>query len=386
MRFFLLAALALTISTTAARAQGPCAGVDISTYAPEIRVDLHDAHQWDAGDTATPTYTQVADQDGNARFEYLDVGDYVVLASLNDYHATPARFSCLSATRSRLHLDVRRVPSTAATRSPDCPRLHEAETAEHVRCAIDAGADVNAPVPNEGGATPLHIAAGWDRAEVVRALLDAGAEMEARDEGGMTPLLSAADGPGTEALRLLLNAGADPLVTATDFEGNGAMHYAVRVENAEAIQFLTEAGVPVDQRAGEGMTALMQAVGYGGRSLETVRLLLRLGASVIATDDSGDTPLHWTARWDGTDAARILLEAGADPNAVAERFGYTPLHTAFLFSTEAALVPLLLEAGADPRAVTADGRTVLDTAEEMADSEYADQAAARAVLQSALAE
>ncbi|MEM1054582.1 MAG: ankyrin repeat domain-containing protein [Bacteroidota bacterium] len=292
----------------------------------------------------------------------------------------------LSLSLSVLALFIGAAGALAQAPCEEAPPLHEAETAEHVRCALAEGADVNAPVPNEGGATPLHIAAGWDRAEVVRALLDAGAEIEVRDESGMTPFLSASDGQGIEALRLLLAAGADPLVTATDFEGNGAMHYAVRVENAEAIQFLTEAGVPVDQRAGDGMTALMQAVGYGGRSMETVRLLLRLGASVSATDDGGDTPLHWTARWDGAEAARILLEEGADPNAVAERFGYTPLHTAFLFSTDAALVPVLLEAGADPRAVTADGRTVLDTAEEVADSEYTDHADARAILRTALDE
>lgn len=279
--------------------------------------------------------------------------------------------------------------SAAGARAQACdePRsLADLETAAHVRCAMEAGADIHAPVPDHDGQTPLHIAAGWERPEAVQTLIDAGAALDARDESGRTPLHAAADSPGAESLRLLLAAGADPFALADDFEGNGAMHYAVRAENSEAIAALLDAGVPIDQRASDGMTPLMQAAGYGGRSLETLRLVLGHGASVDARDENGDTPLHWTARWDHTDAARLLLERGADPNAATGSLGYTPLHTAFLFSTEAALVPVLLDAGADPRAETGDGRSVLDTAEEVADSEYTDQAAALDALRAALAE
>ena len=270
---------------------------------------------------------------------------------------------------------------------PALHRLAEQAAPEAVQALLDAGAD---PGARDGeDATALHAAAAADRAGTVHVLLAAGAEVDARNGSGETPLLRAAGSGGTAALTALVEAGADLEARDSTFTANAAMHHAARAESPAAMRVLAEAGADVDQRAGEdgdAMTALMQAAGFGARGPETIRTLLDLGASVTATDSGGGTALHWAARWDNAETARLLLASGADPDAVSSQFGYTPLHTAFLFSTEAALVPVLLRAGADPRAVTADGRTVLQTAEEMVDSEYADQAAALAALRRALGE
>lgn len=62
------------------------------------------------------------------------------------------------------------------------------------------------------------------------------------------------------------------------------------------------------------------------------------------------------------DVARLLLDAGADPDA-RQASGWTPLHSA-AHNGNLELVELLLARGADPGAANDDGATVLSMAEE----------------------
>ncbi|MGA2764667.1 MAG: ankyrin repeat domain-containing protein [Spirochaetia bacterium] len=81
-------------------------------------------------------------------------------------------------------------------------------TPQDVQAAIDKGADANA---RSGGRTPLIVAATSNKhPEVITALLEAGADMEARDPYDSTALLWAAiNGQNSEVIVVLLNAGAD---------------------------------------------------------------------------------------------------------------------------------------------------------------------------------
>ncbi|KAJ1475513.1 ankyrin repeat protein, partial [Baffinella frigidus] len=80
------------------------------------------------------------------------------------------------------------------------------ETAE-VQRLIALGADVSAK-PFSTGATPLHTASENGREEVVKVLLDAGADVEAKTTVGATPLYVAASNGHAGVVRILLNAGA----------------------------------------------------------------------------------------------------------------------------------------------------------------------------------
>ena len=93
-------------------------------------------------------------------------------------------------------------------------------TPEGVRAALDAGADVEAR--NKWGFTPLVLAAEYNsNPEVVQALLDAGADLKARDADGNTPLMLAArENSNPEIVQVLLDAGAD--ATAKNGEGKTA--------------------------------------------------------------------------------------------------------------------------------------------------------------------
>jgi hypothetical protein len=84
---------------------------------------------------------------------------------------------------------------------------------------IDAGADVNTKtgiyIDGSGGITPLHRAT--DRPHLVKALLAHGADPNTRHDGGITPLHWAVQVPQLESARLLIDAGAD--VNAKDRQG-----------------------------------------------------------------------------------------------------------------------------------------------------------------------
>ncbi|HSC48642.1 MAG TPA: ankyrin repeat domain-containing protein [Gaiellaceae bacterium] len=109
----------------------------------------------------------------------------------------------------------------------------------------------------------------------------------------------------------------------------------------------------------DGFTALHLAV--FGRQEEAARVLLDAGAdpNVLATSELARVPPLGTAAFvRSVPLARLLLDRGADPNGRGEG-GFTALHTAAQNADEA-LEELLVRRGADPSAATDDGRTPAD--------------------------
>jgi uncharacterized protein len=114
--------------------------------------------------------------------------------------------------------------------------------------------------------------------------------------------------------------------------------------------------------APDGFTALHFAAFFG--QPEAARLLLERGADAgfTARNDMRVQPLHSAAAVDQTEIARMLLDAGADPNETQEG-GFVPLHAAAQ-NGNAELVELLLAHGADRGLATGDGRTSAQIARE----------------------
>ena len=111
----------------------------------------------------------------------------------------------------------------------------------------------------------------------------------------------------------------------------------------------------------DGFTLLHLACFAGGAA--TTRLLVERGADLEALSTASFAkvrPLGTAAFARDHESARVLLEAGADPNGPGEG-GYKPLHTAAQ-NGDVELIRLLLEHGADPGAAASDGRTPADLA------------------------
>lgn len=209
--------------------------------------------------------------------------------------------------------------------------------ADLVRLLIDAGADVYTTDSAAGG-TALHKAVQGGDLETVKVLVEAGAFIDAVSvTTGHTPLLDAFWYKHPDIVGYLLdrNAGLN-LSTHYGFSMRDHFEYAINVntlgrEKLLAAEALLKRRIEADERAVERQK-LMAATAAG--DLIGVQVLLANGAEVDARypvlNGFNDlhTPLLVASRDGHTEIVRALIAAGADVNATEPTFGAVPLHKA----------------------------------------------------------
>ncbi|HEY2380499.1 MAG TPA: ankyrin repeat domain-containing protein [Terriglobia bacterium] len=250
------------------------------------------------------------------------------------------------------------------------------------------------------GTRPLHWAVRADELEVATLLLRAGADPNAETRLGVTPLYLAAQNGDPEMVRALLSAGANAnqIDRAT---GESILMVAIRAGAAGSVQaLLSSSANPNAAEPQLRLTPLMLAADTG--NAEIVRALLARGADVHARTRTGATPepklpcidkagcgshgvgiirgglpdqgyrapipgdmtpLMYAAREGHLDAAKALIEAGADVNAV-DKNAITPLFMA-ISNNRIEMARMLIDRGANINAVDWYGRTPLFAAIEM---------------------
>jgi ankyrin repeat protein len=178
--------------------------------------------------------------------------------------------------------------------------LSIAVTAENLPLAsllISNKANVDARVywrasPEAGEETPLMpligLAVRQGSIELMKLLLDSGANPAQPDQNGSTPLMLAAANGVTPATKLLLDRGVNPN-QATENSGWTALHAAANSAPVELIRLLVARGADLNARTKEGATPLFQAVS-GNRSA-AVKALLELGADPNIATTHGLTAL-----------------------------------------------------------------------------------------------
>jgi ankyrin repeat protein len=138
------------------------------------------------------------------------------------------------------------------------------------------GADVNAEkVKGFEGRPPLFHAATYGYLDIARKLIDKGAKINAGEHsGGGTPLMTAALNGSAPMVALLLQAGAN--VNARDSAGSTALTEAVRKGDAEVLALLLNAGADPGVPMGDGRAPVCYARALGYKQVE--QLLISDGA------------------------------------------------------------------------------------------------------------
>ncbi|KAH0489354.1 hypothetical protein TgHK011_009786 [Trichoderma gracile] len=243
-----------------------------------------------------------------------------------------------------------------------------------VRILLDAGADVNAkPTEHYQKGSALQAAAAEGHSGIVEMLLAAGVDVDAvwpTINQGRTALHNAAENGHPDIVGKLLYAGADVNAQPTTYYGQTALRAAARHGHHDVVERLLAAGADVNAKGptfNRGNTALQDAVLNG--HLQVVESLLNAGADVNAFLDwiESQTPLQAAAMSGDLGVLERLLDAGADVNAKHScGYGITALEAAAT-REHTSVVSRLLAAGAeiDPKwAASHNGQSAVHCAAE----------------------
>ncbi len=274
------------------------------------------------------------------------------------------------------------------SRDKDGNYSHALDTDRYViEMLIASGGDINTIA--RAGATTLIIAAGAGRIDLVRFLLENGANVNSRSNIEETALVAAANRLGDSNIgfhdvnimgmdkdnvaELLVTSGGD--VNASNNMGDTPLILAATYGRVDLVRFLLKNGAKVNHRNKSGDTALTAAASLRGYYFasdtdkdKVVEALVAAGGDINTRDDNDDTPLIIASREGKVGLVRILLESGADMN-LRNKSGQTALMAAALPSgspgvneNKAKAIKLFGLAKADINAKDNEGNTVLISA------------------------
>jgi ankyrin repeat protein len=247
----------------------------------------------------------------------------------NEYGATPLSLACSNGNAAMVEklLNAGANPN-AALLSGETPLMTAVHTGslDVVNLLLAHQADVNAKEPQRGQ-TALMWAVAEKRPEITRALVAHGADLRARSKSGFTPLLYAADRNDLDSARILVEAGAD-VNEATADRVTPLLLASARAAEGLALFLLEKGADPNASDSKEGYTPLHHAASHRNMA-SVVKALLSQGASPNARlvkapprprefgtqggiNMLGSTPLLLAAANGNGDAIHVLVEGRAD--------------------------------------------------------------------------
>ncbi len=267
-------------------------------------------------------------------------------------------------------LELRFHPDDCTRNSSPLSYAIDAGNAEIVRMLLDAGADPSFGGPYWCGfpfGTPLHSAASDGHAEIVKLLLERGADVNATNEDhyGIMPLHEAILKGHADCVRLLLQYGADAEACFyPDFDDDHPdctpLTMAIQLGNEEVVRALAEGGANVNAPNAAGEHPLCMAIKLNRQDI--IYSLAEVAETDLNAPDECGAPgiFRFIAEGDKESVAQLLC-LGADPNVPLSKGLHRPLHEAARLN-QAAMIELLLQFGANPALRNRDGLLPLELA------------------------
>gem|GEM_PF-304783 len=273
------------------------------------------------------------------------------------------------------------LPKTVGEKSA----LLEAAAGDHravMRLLINNGANVR--VSYQDGITPLMAMASKGDASLVRLLMEKGSQLNAKDREGNSALMFAAAQGHRDVVALLLQQGVS--VNLINAAGDTPLIMAASAGDVESVGMLLQAGAEINVENAKGYTAVDVGFGRGISKLEslltskggkpgavlrrermlaaatngdvkTLKAVLSKKTDVNYREDKGDPALILATRNGHKDAAKVLLDNGADVDATDREGGRTSLILAYL-NKDYDTLDMLLTKGANPALAGKDGKTL----------------------------
>ena len=202
-----------------------------------------------------------------------------------------------------------------------------------------------------------------DKDRIAQLIAANPAVAHARNAGGISALMQARYENRAEIVELLR-----PVAGELDIFEAAALGNVARLN-----KLLTNDREVVKARGADGFTPLHLACFFG--QLEAAEILIQHGADTNAVSPSRIAVIHSAAASRNAALLKLVLRGGANPDLQQQR-GYTALHEAAMHnSVERAQA--LLDAGADPAIKSEDGQTAADMAEQNGGKEVTELLASR---------
>jgi ankyrin repeat protein len=222
-----------------------------------------------------------------------------------------------------------------------------------LNCGIEVNAFVEVPDIFHEKFTLLHRASYCGQVEVVRLIVNRGADINIRDANNNTALHLAAESGRVDIIKLLLDEGMS--VNLTNTNDSTPLHVSAKFGHLEATKTLVERGAAINNTNKIGVTPLMVAAHFG--NLETFRYLTKEGADINIRNNKNYSALHYAAGSGCVDIIKLLLDKGISVN-LPNKDKFTSLHVCAKFGQLDA-TKALVERGAAINNTNKDGVTPL---------------------------
>ncbi|WP_424245263.1 ankyrin repeat protein [Elusimicrobium posterum] len=163
---------------------------------------------------------------------------------------------------------------------------------------------------NKYGQRAVHYAATYCATDIVKFLIENGADLKEKDNNGRVPFHWAALNGCVDTMELLYPKGVD--IDMRDYQNYTPLIYAAMHGRTEAVKWLVERGVQLDLQNEKGQTALWLATYNIAGFPEVTQILIDAGADINIKNNEGKSPLQVSAMAGREEIRKQLIAAGAE--------------------------------------------------------------------------